>query len=109
MALAGVLRRSRTERLQQGVVELAAEISGSRAPVTAQRDGLRSGREVSRRWQCSVHALLPRRHLRVPVLSRALPRSRAKGPAQSLHLLRIKRGRSEIQQDARNGSEQALA
>ena len=95
--------------LQQGLVGSAPEIPGRRASGGAQRSRLRSGRKVSRRGERAVHALFPGAHSGVPVLSRALPRVRIQGPAQSLHLLRIERSRSEVQQDARHGPEQALA
>ncbi len=51
--------------------ELRAEVPGRRAAAPTQRRRLRSRREVSRRGQRSLHALLPRRHSAVPVSPRA--------------------------------------
>ena len=96
-------------RLRQGLVGSSIEISRRRAAGRTQRGRFRSRCKISRARQCAVHAVLPRADSAVPVLSRLVPGVGIHRPTQSLHLLWLERSRREIQQDAGDGPEQAVA
>ena len=73
---------------------LRAEVPGPDAAGTAPGRRLRSGRQVPRRRQHALHALLPGPHLPVPVPPRGLPAGRLDGPAAPLLDLRQQGGRA---------------
>src|SRR6185503_3789395 len=70
---------------------------------------LRSGREIPRRQQRAVSALLPRTRAAIPVLRSGMPPSRLARRAEPLHHLRQSGGGPALQRDAGNGPLASLA
>ena len=71
VALEGVFGPDSAGEVQRDVVGVAAEVPGNRRAGRAQRGRLRRRRQVSRRGECPIFALLPGGHFAVPVPPRA--------------------------------------
>ncbi len=89
--------------------DLRLKYQGVAPPVARSRGRFRSRRQVSRPRQCALRSIFSRPHPAVPVLSRLVSDIGIHRPAESLHILRLKRSWRKIQQDAGNGTEQTLA
>ena len=88
VALEGLQRRYQAGRLQQGVVADARAVSRHLSAGRAHGVRLRSGGQVSRGGQRSLHAVFSGSDSAVPVLSRHVSRGRVHRAALSLLVLR---------------------
>jgi len=109
MALGCLLGKGGAGRLQQVVVGAAREVPRNRAGRRSRRVGLRSGREISCRRQCSLYALLPRADFAVPILPLDVPGRRPPGALARMQLLRQQGGGREAVEDALARRLQTLA
>src|SRR5206468_9620362 len=87
----------------------SVEVPGHCAAVGSRRGILRSGSEVSRARQHTVHPVLPRRYPPVPVPSCALEGGGMYAAAASLLHLRKQGGRPASERDALDGTIAAVA
>src|SRR5215217_1506337 len=109
LALGRLFGRDSRDPVSGGMGPAAAAISGHRSAGAAQRAGLRSGRQISRRRERALHALFPRPHPPVPILPGGLPPGGMDGSAPPLLLLQQSRGRPAAERDARHGRLAAVA
>ena len=89
--------------------QLRRQYEGISSPICLESRRFRCGREKSRADERAVHALLPRRHPAVPVLSRVVRGGRAQRSAVSMLDLRQQGSRREILEDAERRREPAVA
>src|ERR1051326_1797546 len=90
-------------------VELAAEVPGNRTARRPHGGRFRSRREISRRGQRALYALLPGGHSPVPVPSCAFADGWMYGAVESLLDLWEPRGRREAEFHAGAGPQPSLA
>ncbi len=106
-----VLRRDHAGELQQGLVGAAHEVSGHRAAdSTRGEEFFDPGREVPRRRERAVRALLPGAHPPVPVPSRALQGRRVQaGPLNRCSIYGNKEAGERLDKMLAMGMSRALA
>src|SRR5271155_3743343 len=109
MAVESILGGDQAGGLQQVVVGIETQVSGSDAACRTQRGGFRSGSEISRRGECALHSLFPGGHLSISISSCALQSGGVYWPAVSLLDLWQQGGGRALEEDGGNGAEQAVA
>ena len=110
VALEGFFGRDSAGEIQQAWWDLRLKYQGIAPPVARSEKRFRSGREVSRGGERSVHALFSGGHSAVPVSSRVWRRSPGcKEPLNRCSIYQKRGSGPALERDARDGAEPAVA